>query len=96
MKTNCEGSCEVHGAELASVRVWHGINDWGGYTYCGEAIRCDRANGLTVFDVSACQRPALSSCNHPDPDMCCGGGYDAPCDCECHRTAVQETVSVSP
>lgn len=87
MKAHCEGSCEVHGNELADVRVWHGIKDWGGYTYCQEAVQCDRANGLTVFDASACPRPINGRCNHPDMDMCCGGGYDAPCSCECHAVA---------
>jgi hypothetical protein len=84
MKAHCEGSCEVHGEPLAAVRIWHGIKDWGGYTYCPEAIRCDQSNGLIVFDMTTCPRQPAACCNHPDTDMCCGGGFDGPCDCECH------------
>ena len=46
----------------------------------------DQSVGLTVFNVSACPRTPAASCNHPDADMCCGGGFDGPCDCECHST----------
>jgi hypothetical protein len=84
MKANCEGACDAHGEPLADVRVWGELKDWGSYTYCPEAIRRDREVGLTVFDVTACPRKPAACCNHPDADMCCGGGYDGPCDCECH------------
>ena len=86
MKANCEGACNVHGEPLADVRVWGELKDWGSYTYCPEAIKRDQSVGLTVFNVSACPRTPAASCNHPDADMCCGGGFDSPCDCECHST----------
>jgi hypothetical protein len=31
-----------------------------------------------------CPRDALRRCNHAQPDLCCGGGYNASCDCVCH------------
>ena len=93
MKANCEGACDVHGEPLADVRVWGELKDWGSYTYCPEAIRRDQMVGLTVFNVSACPHTPAASCNHPDADMCCGGGYDGPCDCECHSTT--STVSAN-
>ena len=34
--------------------------------------------------LDCCQR-GRDSCNHRDADRCCGGGYNASCDCqECH------------
>jgi hypothetical protein len=31
-----------------------------------------------------CPRPEKRRCNHSDAALCCGGGCDGPCDCECH------------
>ena len=90
MKDHCEGSCEIHGRDLIEVRVWDGHHDWGLFTYCPEAILCDRQNGLTVFDVSACPRVGSERCHHPDPDLCCGGGRYAPCGCTCHSATDRE------
>jgi hypothetical protein len=35
-----------------------------------------------------CPRDALRRCNHVQPDWCCGGGYNASCDCVCHRKPI--------
>lgn len=46
-------------------------------------------------DISECPLPWNEKCNHADPDVCCGGGYDTTlkravgCDCaHCHAPAV--------
>lgn len=35
-------------------------------------------------EPTTCQRPTQTKCNNSDPDLCCGGGHDGPCNCECH------------
>lgn len=43
-------------------------------------------------NVHDCPRGPMERCNHPDPDLCCGGGCNAACSCSaCHPTVNGES-----
>lgn len=43
-----------------------------------------------------CPRDNFRRCNHTEPDLCCGGGYNAACDCTCHIKSLWKPIEAAP
>lgn len=42
------------------------------------------------------ERGESAPCSDPNPDLCCGGGYDASCDCACHAASPWKPIETAP